>query len=80
MSLLASDLNNPAFVGAMNPDSVLSAEFYWHEPEDVHKSEAAGECAACRDQEANYRGRNSATDLPSRTLDPAVRGTVLGRW
>ena len=41
-SMLASDLNNPAFVGAVNPDSMLSAEFYWHEPEDVHKSEAAG--------------------------------------
>ena len=42
MSLLASDLNNPAFVGAVNPDSILSVEFFWHEPEDVHKSEAAG--------------------------------------
>ena len=42
MSLLASDLNNPAFVGAVNPDSMLSVEFFWHEPEDVHKSEAAG--------------------------------------
>lgn len=41
-SMLASDLNNPAFVGAVNPDSMLSAEFFWHEPEDVHKSEAAG--------------------------------------
>ncbi len=40
--LLASDLNNPAFSGPINPDSVLSVEFYWHEPEDVHKSEAAG--------------------------------------
>ena len=42
MSMLASDLNNPAFVGPVNPDSMLSVEFYWHEPEDVHKSEAAG--------------------------------------
>jgi hypothetical protein len=41
-AMLASDLNNPNFVGAVNPDSMLSAEFYWHEPEDVHKSEAAG--------------------------------------
>ena len=40
--MLASDLNNPAFVGPVNPDSMLSAEFYWHEPEDVHKSEVAG--------------------------------------
>lgn len=40
--MLASDLNNPAFVGPVNPDSLLAVEFYWHEPEDVHKSEAAG--------------------------------------
>ena len=41
-SMLASDLNNPNFVGPVNPDTMLSVEFYWHEPEDVHKSEAAG--------------------------------------
>jgi len=41
-AMLASDLNNPNFVGPINPDSLLSVEFYWHEPEDVHKSEAAG--------------------------------------
>jgi len=39
---IASDLNNPNFVGPVNPDSMLNVEFYWHEPEDVHKSEAAG--------------------------------------
>ena len=41
-SMVASDLNNPAFVGAINPDTLLHVEFYWHEPVDVHKSEAAG--------------------------------------
>ena len=41
-SMVASDLNNPAFVGAINPDTLLHVEFYWHEPEDVLKSEAAG--------------------------------------
>ena len=41
-SMLASDLNNPAFTGPINPDSLLSVEFYMHEPEDVHKSEAEG--------------------------------------
>ena len=41
-SMLASDLNNPAFVGPVNPDSLLAVEFYMHEPEDVHKSEAEG--------------------------------------
>lgn len=42
MSMLASDLNNPAFVGPINPDSLLDVQFFMHEPEDVHKSEAAG--------------------------------------
>ena len=42
MTMLASDLNNPAFVGALNPDAMVSVEFYWHEQEDVHKSEVAG--------------------------------------
>lgn len=41
-AMLPSDLNNPAFVGPINPDSMLSVEFYMHAPEDVHKSEAAG--------------------------------------
>lgn len=41
-SMVASDLNNPAFMGAMNPDTLLHVEFYMHAPEDVHKSEAAG--------------------------------------
>ena len=39
---LASDLNNPNFQGAVNPDSMMSVEFFMHEPEDVHKSETAG--------------------------------------
>lgn len=41
-AMLASDLNNPAFVGPVNPDTMLAVEFYWHEPEDVLKSEAEG--------------------------------------
>ena len=39
---LASDLNNPNFVGPVNPDSLLSVEFFMHEPLDVPKSEQAG--------------------------------------
>lgn len=39
---IASDLNNPNFTGPINPDTLLSVEFYMHEPEDVHKSEKAG--------------------------------------
>lgn len=39
---IASDLGNQNFVGAINPDSLLSIEFYWHEPEDMNKSIEAG--------------------------------------
>ena len=39
--MLASDLNNPEFVGARNPDDMLHVEFYWHEPVDKWASETA---------------------------------------
>jgi hypothetical protein len=39
---IASDIGNKNFVGAMNPDSLLSVEFYWHEPEDPNKSMEMG--------------------------------------
>lgn len=39
---IASDLGNRNFTGPVNPNSLLDVRFYWHEPEDVHKSEAAG--------------------------------------
>lgn len=32
--MLASDANNPEFVGAKNPDSGLYVEFFWNEPVD----------------------------------------------
>ena len=32
--MLASDANNPEFVGAKNPDSGLFVEFFWHEAVD----------------------------------------------
>jgi hypothetical protein len=32
--MLASDLNNPEFTGARNPDDGLYKEFFWHEPVD----------------------------------------------
>ncbi len=37
--MLASDLNNPEFVGARNPDSGLHVEFYMFEPIDKWESE-----------------------------------------
>jgi len=33
--MLASDVHNPEFSGATNPDDALFVEFYWHEPLDT---------------------------------------------
>lgn len=47
--MLASDLNNPEFVGAIaNPDSLLYVEFYWHTPVDKWASEEASAAAGRR--------------------------------
>lgn len=35
MPMLASDLLNPAFVGARNPDELLAVEFHWGEVKDM---------------------------------------------
>lgn len=41
--MLASDMNNPNFVGAKNPDSGLYVEFFWHEAVDGWKSREESE-------------------------------------
>lgn len=40
--MLASDVNNPEFVGASNPDDGLYVKFEMHTPEDQNKSLALG--------------------------------------
>lgn len=40
--MLASDLQNPEYVGSANPDEKLFVEFYMHKPEDPNKSAVAG--------------------------------------
>ncbi len=40
--MLASDLNNPNFVGASNPDNVLDVRFYMRSEQDNFKSEKEG--------------------------------------
>jgi hypothetical protein len=40
--MLASDLNNPEFAGAQNPDSLLQVEFYMHAAEDTWKTNETG--------------------------------------
>jgi len=39
--MLASDFNNPDFLGAKNPDSGLFVEFFWEEPVDAWASREA---------------------------------------
>jgi hypothetical protein len=47
--MLASDVNNPEFVGAVtNPDALLFVEFYWHTPIDKWGSEEASAKAGRR--------------------------------
>ena len=47
-AMMASDLNNPEFVGATNPDALLHVEIYWHEPVDKWASEQASAKAGKR--------------------------------
>lgn len=63
--MLASDLNNPEFIGARNPDSGLFVEFYWHEPVDAWASREQSQAAQ----------RNIVVKLPKQ---PFVRIMVPG--
>lgn len=40
--MLASDLNNPEFSGATNPDAMVQVEFYDHEALDMWKTDETG--------------------------------------
>lgn len=63
--MLASDLNNPEFSGAKDPDSGLYVEFYWNEPVDSWESRKA----------SNEQQRNVVIKLPKQ---PFVRIMVPG--
>lgn len=69
--MLASDLNNPEFAGAMNPDALLYVEFYWHEPIDKWGSEQASLKA----------GKNVILKLPKqpfvRIMRPGDQTTII---
>lgn len=69
-AMLASDLNNPNFVGPVNPDSLLAVEFYWHEPEDVHASER--EQRVVRGQKMPYVRISNAGDHTSVMESPVL--------
>lgn len=64
--MLASDLNNPEFVGAVpNPDSLLYVEFYWHTPVDKWGSEEA----------SAKSGRKTMVNVKKGVLDSAGKFT-----
>ena len=74
---IASDLSNRNFSGAVNPDSILSVEFYWHEAEDVHKSEAAGRIVKL--PKAPYVRISNPGDKTS-VIETPVREEHKRRW
>lgn len=63
--MLASDLNNPEFAGARNPDSGLYVEFFWHEAVDAWASR----------EKSNAEQRNVVVKLPKA---PFIRIMVPG--
>lgn len=63
--MLASDMNNPEFVGARNPDDGLYKEFYWHEPVDAWASR----------EESQKQGRKVVVKGPKQ---PFIRIMVPG--
>ncbi len=75
--MLATDVNNPAFVNPQNPDSLLFVQFYWHEPEDVHKSEKAGKIV--RGAKQPYIRIQRPGDTTS-VIEVAVREDHKRRW
>ncbi len=68
---LASDLANPEFVGATNPDALMHVEFYWHEPIDKWASE----------QESAKAGKRVYVKLPKqifvRIMRPGDKDNIL---
>jgi len=63
--MLASDVANPDFVGATNPDSLLYVEFYWHTPIDKWGSEEASAKA----------GRRVVVNMKKLTISPNGQAT-----
>ena len=75
--MLATDVNNPAFVNPQNPDSLLFVQFYWNEPEDVHASEKAGKIV--RGKRQPYIRIQRPGDTTS-IIEVAVREDHKRRW
>ena len=81
--MLATDLNNPEFVGATNPDAQLYVEFYWHEPVDKWASEEATAKAGKRvvvKREKQAFVRIMRPGDQTSILETAVREDHKQRW
>jgi hypothetical protein len=75
--MLASDLDNPNFAGARNPDDLLHVEFYWLEPVQQHQSEVQGkEVRGPRQPFVRIMRPGDQTTI----LEVAVRDDHKARW
>lgn len=77
MVMLASDLNNPEFVGATNPDDMLHVEFFWKEPIDKWQSEKQGK--EVRGKRVPFVRMMKPGDQTS-IIETAVRDDHKARW
>lgn len=83
--MLASDLNNPEFQGAINPDETLFVEFYYHEPIDKWASEEAGKLVKQKEMkydEASKTFKPTGKDarvVYVRIMSPAVKESIIER-
>lgn len=77
MVMLASDVANPDFVGAQNPDDLLHVEFYMYAPLDKYKSEEQGK--QVRFPEEPYVRIMRPGDNTS-IIETAVRQEHKQRW
>jgi len=75
--MLASDVNNPEFVGAQNPDALLHVEFFWAEPIDKWASEEKGKEVRLKKQPfVRIMKPGDSTSI----LETAVREDHKARW
>lgn len=54
--MLASDLNNPEFLGATDPNAGMWVEFYWHSPIDKNESIRVGKRVVQKELELQKDG------------------------
>lgn len=80
---LASDLDNPNFVGATNPDALLYVEFYWNEPvlkwQSREASEKAGKRVIVKGQKQPWIRIMRPGDQNT-IIEEAVRNDHKARW